>query len=80
MAEAVAIIVSSPQFASVDSQTLCCVEANSKMLLSPNDVQEIGLDIMNVRRGKKKEKALLLEFHKHFGSSPLDIADCWYDL
>jgi hypothetical protein len=50
------------------------------MLLSPNDVQEIGLDIMNVRRGKKSNKRLLLEFHKHFGSLPLDIADCWFDL
>ena len=50
------------------------------MLLSPNDVQGIGLDIMGVRRGRKNEKRLLLEFHKHCGSSPLDIADMWHDL
>ena len=50
------------------------------MLLSPNDVQQIGLEIMNVRLGKKSEKRLLLEFHKHYGSSPLDLACQWNDL
>ena len=50
------------------------------MLLSPNDVQEIGLGIMNVHVGKKKEKRLNLEFHRHFGSSALDVAEIWCDL
>jgi hypothetical protein len=50
------------------------------MILSPNDVLDRGLEIMNIRRGRKNEKRLLLEFHKHYGSSPLDIAECWYDL
>ena len=50
------------------------------MLLLASDVQTFGLDIMKVRRGRKSEKALLNEFRMHFGSSPLDIASCWYDL
>ncbi len=50
------------------------------MLLSPSDVQEIGLKIMGVRNGRKNVKTLLRSFHMHFGSSPLDIADMWYDL
>jgi len=50
------------------------------MILSPADVQKKGLEIMGVRPGRKNEKALLLEFHKHFGSSPLDVAECWFDL
>jgi hypothetical protein len=51
------------------------------MLLSPNDVQEIGLDIMKVHHSKRKShERMLLEFHKHFGSSLLDIAEMWYDL
>ena len=50
------------------------------MLLSPNDVRERGLEIMSVRCQRKDEKRLQLEFHKHFGSSPLDIADMWHDL
>ena len=35
---------------------------------------------MRVRRGKKSEKKLAKHFHKHFGSSPLDIAEMWFDL
>lgn len=50
------------------------------MLLSANDVQQIGLDIMKVRRGRKDDERMNIEFHKHFGSSPLDIAEIWYDL
>mgnify|MGYP000638316727 CR=1 FL=1 len=50
------------------------------MLLTPADVQKRGLEIMGVRQGRKNEKALLLEFHKHYGSSPVDVADCWFDL
>lgn len=50
------------------------------MILTPKDVLHRGLEIMNVPRGKKKETRLLDVFRKHYGSSPLDIADCWYDL
>jgi hypothetical protein len=50
------------------------------MLLTPSQVQERGLEIMKVIRGRKSDKRMVLEFHKHYGSSPLDIADMWYDL
>jgi hypothetical protein len=50
------------------------------MLLTATDVQKKGLEILGVRQGRKNPKALLLEFHKHYGSSPLDVADCWFDL
>ena len=50
------------------------------MLLSVNDVRERVLDIMKVRRGKKTDTALNLEFHKHIGLAPIDVADLWYDL
>ena len=35
---------------------------------------------MRVCQGRKDKKRQLLEFHKHFGSSPLDIAEMWFDL
>jgi hypothetical protein len=50
------------------------------MLLAPSEVRDFGLKIMNVRNGRKGEKRLELEFHKHFGVSSLDAADIWYDL
>jgi hypothetical protein len=50
------------------------------MLLSPTEVMEEGLDIMNVRLGRKSEEEKALEFHKHYGSSPLDVAEIWFDL
>jgi hypothetical protein len=50
------------------------------MILSPNEVLHRGLEIMNVRRGKKSKERLVVLFQKHYGSSHIDIADCWYDL
>ena len=50
------------------------------MIISPKDVQKFGRDIMGVRRGNKSEKRMEKEFRKHYGSSPLDIATCWFDL
>jgi hypothetical protein len=35
---------------------------------------------MNVCCGKKSQERLSKDFQKHYGSSPLDIAECWYDL
>lgn len=35
---------------------------------------------MTVPIGRKSEATKALEFHKHFGSSPLDIAEIWYDM
>lgn len=50
------------------------------MWLSPSDVRELGLQIMKIRVGRKSQQRLVLEFHKHCGSSPLDLADMWHDL
>lgn len=35
---------------------------------------------MNVSIGRKSEVTKTLEFHKHFGSSSLDIAKIWFDI
>ena len=35
---------------------------------------------MGIPCGQKKANILQEQFHKHFGSSPLDIVECWYDL
>ena len=37
-----------------------------------------GLEIMGIKA--RKEKTKVFEFHKHFGSSPLDIAQMWSNL
>jgi DDE superfamily endonuclease len=50
------------------------------MLLTATDVQKKGLELLGVRQGRKSKEAWLLEFHKHYGSSPTDVADCWFDL
>lgn len=50
------------------------------LYLTPNDVLDRGLALMRVRRGRKSYAKLLEEFQKHFGSSPLDIAEIWLDL
>lgn len=48
--------------------------------LTPDEVQAIGLKIMGVRPGRKSKKRLELEFHMHYGSSPLVISTQWSDL
>jgi hypothetical protein len=50
------------------------------MWLSPNGVREIGLQIMKICVGRKSQERLVLEFHKHYASSPLDLAEMGYDL
>jgi hypothetical protein len=52
----------------------------NSMILSPNDVLKRGLEIMGIWEPTKSKKALLLQFHKHYGSSPRDVAACWFDL
>jgi DDE superfamily endonuclease len=49
-------------------------------VLTADDVQAIGLKIMGVRLGRRNQKRLELEFHKHFGSSPLVVSTMWFDL
>jgi len=53
------------------------------MLLSVQDVIQKGLDM--VRISKEQQQLMSQErcteiFRKHYGSSPLDLADQWYDL
>ncbi|CAB9513718.1 unknown protein [Seminavis robusta] len=51
------------------------------LVLSPMDVQQRGLKIMKVQRPERKnQKYLQRQFRKHFGSSPLDLAEQWHDL
>lgn len=50
------------------------------MLLSPLEVLRYGLAFLKIDRGNKTESYLRVQFHKHYGSSPLDLADQWYDL
>ena len=41
---------------------------------------EKGLRFMNIPCDRKSTATRLVEFHKHFGSGPLDISEMWYDL
>jgi hypothetical protein len=50
------------------------------MFLSPAQVLIYGLDLIEARYARWSEKTRVLDFHRHFGSSPLDITDIWYDL
>jgi hypothetical protein len=50
------------------------------MLLTVSEVMHRGLEIMNVHRGKKTQERLEQAFRKHYGSSAIDVAECWYDL
>ena len=51
-----------------------------KMILAPWTVLELGLGYLNVKWEKWNEHTKVERFHQHYGSSPLDIADIWYDL
>jgi hypothetical protein len=48
------------------------------VVLSPSDVLEKGLTLLGIEQNIDKQKRL--QFHKHYGSSPLDLAEMWYDL
>jgi hypothetical protein len=50
------------------------------MLLSPTDVMKKGLKYCGVHCFKTSAAANTKKFHKHYGSSPLDLANMWYDL
>jgi hypothetical protein len=50
------------------------------MFLSPKQVLIYGLELLGVRYSRWSESTRILEFHRHYGSSPLDVADIWYDL
>lgn len=50
------------------------------MLLSSNDVLKRGLEFMLCRFEGNSIKKNATLFHKHYGSSPLVLAEIWYDL
>jgi hypothetical protein len=50
------------------------------MLLSPNDVLLRGLQYLRMGSSTKSLAQKRKEFHKHYGSSSLDLADMWYDM
>jgi hypothetical protein len=67
----------------VDTTICCCYRTNQTrltMFLSPQQVLTFALDYANTKHDRWSETTKILEFHRHYGSSPLDIADIWYDL
>mgnify|MGYP000167110465 CR=1 FL=1 len=48
------------------------------MLLSPSDVLKKGLKGLQFEGNLAAMRTQ--QFHPHYGSSPLDLADMWYDL
>jgi hypothetical protein len=50
------------------------------MLLSPADVLKKGLWHLQLEFRTLSEDKQNEEFHKHYGSSPMDLANMWYDL
>ena len=50
------------------------------MFLSPQQVLRYGLEFHKVKTHRWSQKSKVTEFHKLYGSSPLDLADQWYDL
>ncbi len=49
-------------------------------LQTPNDILNAGLRILGIRSHGRTNEARTHDFHTHFGSKPLDLADMWYDL
>jgi hypothetical protein len=50
------------------------------MLLSPQQVLKHGLTFLGMRSTRWSDARMALEFHRHYGSSPLDLAEQWHDL
>jgi hypothetical protein len=51
------------------------------MILSVNDVLQRGLQYLRIDdEGKLSQNRRVEEFHKHYGSEPLVVANVWYDL
>jgi hypothetical protein len=49
-------------------------------VLSPQDVLQKGLDYPNIKHHGRLQLSNQETFQKHYGSSPLDLANIWYDL
>lgn len=50
------------------------------MILTATDIEHHGLEFAGVFRGRKSEKRLREDFKKHYGSSPVVLAEQWADL
>ena len=50
------------------------------MIVSANQVLEYGLDFLHLKSERWSNDRKILEFHAHYGSAPLDLADQWCDL
>jgi hypothetical protein len=50
------------------------------MLLSPNEVLTLGLQLLEAKSARWSNASKDLEFQRHYGSAPLVLADIWYDL
>jgi hypothetical protein len=50
------------------------------MVLSPTDVMTMGLKYCGIDYFRTSAAANTKQFQKHYGSSPLDFAEMWYDL
>ena len=50
------------------------------MLFNEEQILLHGLDLMHISYERKSMKSRLIQFHKHFGSSPMDIKDIWNDI
>jgi hypothetical protein len=54
--------------------------ALSVVLFSARDVLQKGLKLAQVDAHRKSAKWQLQQFHAHYGSDPIDLANIWYDL
>ena len=50
------------------------------MFVSPRQALLFGLDYLGAQSTRWSEATRAKEFHVHYGSSPLDVADIWFDL
>jgi hypothetical protein len=49
-------------------------------ILSPQDVLQKGLNYLNIKHHGRSQLSNQAKFQKHYGSSPLDLANIWYNL
>ena len=54
--------------------------AEKKMFVSPRQVLTLGLDYISIDYERWSEKTKIETFHAFYGSSPLVIAELWYDM
>ena len=51
-----------------------------QLFLSPSDIRNRGLAYLRIRSEGRSVAAQNADFHDHYGSSPLDLAEMWFDL